>query len=211
MFLTIMPVLLFLLAVSIDSLTAGFAYGTSKVRIKPLAGIFLVFIPSATITCMSKIGSLLFSLFPAHLFHALSFLLLFFLGCEKLLESLIRHLAGKYPSIVGNWACKIKQLNIIFTIYFSPEDANKQDIQILSAKEAFFLSLALSLDSTLASMAFSCQVPSLLLFFLLAVLFHFLLFLSGFLLGILVSRKFSIDLSWISGLFLLLLALCTLA
>lgn len=211
MFLTIMPVLLFLLAVSIDSLTAGFAYGTSRVRIKPLAGIFLVLIPSATITLMSKLGSLLFALVPAHLFSVLSFLLLFFLGCEKLLESLVRHLAKKYPSIVGNWACKIKQVNIIFTIYFSPEDANKQDVQVLSAKEAFFLSLALSLDSTLASMAFSCQVSSLPLFFLLAVLFHFLLFSSGFLLGTLISRKFSIDLSWISGLFLLLLALCTLA
>lgn len=210
MFLSLMPVLLFMLAVCIDSLTAGFSYGTSRVHIKPLAGLFLVFIPSITITVMTQAGTLLFSLFPAHLFKLLSFLLLFILGCEKLLESLVRHLAGKYPSIVGNWACKIKQVNIIFTIYFSPEDANRQDIQVLSAKEAIFLSLALSLDSTLASMAFSCQVPSLLLFFLLAVLFHFLLFSSGFLAGLLVSKKFSIDLSWLSGLFLLLLALCTL-
>ncbi len=80
----------------------------------------------------------------------------------------------------------------------------------MSAKEAFFLSLALSLDSILASMAFSCQVSSLFFFFVLAALFHFLLFLSGYMLGLLVVRKFSIDLSWLSGLFLLLLALCTL-
>lgn len=210
MFLSIMPVLLFMLAVSVDSLTAGFSYGTSKVHIKPLAALFLVFIPAAAITLMTKLGSFVFSFFPAHIFSVLSFLLLFFLACEKLLESLIRHLAGKYPNIVGNWAYKIKQVNIIFTIYFSPEDANKQDVQVLSAKEAFFLSLALSLDSVLASMAFSVQAPSLLLFFLLAALFHFLLFLSGFLLGLLVSKKFSIDLSWLSGLFLLLLAFCTL-
>lgn len=207
---TITPILIFMLAVSIDSLSAGFAYGTSKVRIKPLAGLFLVFIPSITITLMTRIGSFIFSLFPALLFSTLSFLLLFFLGCEKLIESLIRHLAARYPNIIGNWACQIKELNIIFTIYFSPEDANKQDTQVLSPKEAFFLSLALSLDSILASMAFSCQVPSLITFFLLAALFHFLLFLAGFLLGFLVSKKFSIDLSWLSGLFLLLLALYTL-
>lgn len=209
MFFTMMPVLLFMLAVSVDSLSAGFSYGTSKVRIQPLAAVFLVFIPSASITLMAHIGSFLFSFLPAHLFSVLSFLLLFFLACEKLIESLIRHLAGKYPDIVGNWAYKIKQLNIIFTIYFSPEDANKQDVQVLSAKEAFFLSLALSLDSIFTSMAFSCQI-SLLVFFLLAALFHFLLFSGGFLLGLLVSKKFSIDLSWLSGLFLLLLALCTL-
>lgn len=210
MFFSIMPVLLFMFAVSIDSLTAGFSYGTSKVRIQPLSAVFLVFIPAVSITLMTRIGSLLFSFIPAHIFSVLSFLLLFFLACEKLIESLIRHLAGKYPNNVGNWAYKIKQVNIIFTIYFSPEDANKQDVQVLSAKEALFLSLALSLDSILASMAFSCQVSSLLFFFLLAVFFHFLLFLAGYMLGLLVSRKFSIDLSWLSGLFLLLLALCTL-
>ena len=206
----IIPLLLFMLAVSIDSLSAGFAYGTSRVQIKPLSGILLVFIPSVTITLMTKIGAYIFSLFPTWLFSTLSFLLLFILGCEKLIESLIRHLAARHPDIIGNWACKIKQLNIIFTIYFSPEDANKQDTQVLSAKEAFFLSLALSLDSILASMAFSYQVPSLIICFLLAVIFHFLLFLSGFVLGTLISKKFSIDLSWLSGLFLLLLALYTL-
>ena len=210
MFFSMMPVLLFMFAVSIDSLTAGFSYGTSRVHIKPLAALFLVFIPTAAITLMTRIGSLLFSFIPAPVFSILSFVLLFILGCEKLLESLIRHLAGKYPNNVGNWAYKIKQVNIIFTIYFSPEDANKQDVQVLSAKEAFFLSLALSLDSILASMAFSCQVSSLFFFFVLAALFHFLLFLSGYMLGLLVVRKFSIDLSWLSGLFLLLLALCTL-
>lgn len=206
----ITPILIFMLAVSVDSLSAGFAYGTSRVKIKPLAGVFLVFIPSITITLMTQIGSLIFSRVPSWLFSTLSFTLLFFLGCEKLVESLIRHFADKYSNKIRNWACKIKQLNIIFTIYFSPEDANKQDTQVLSAKEALFLSLALSLDSIFASMAFSCQVPSLVIFFLLAVVFHFLLFLSGFLTGTLISEKFSIDLSWLSGLFLLLLALYTL-
>ncbi len=206
----IMPLILFMLAVSVDSISAGFAYGTSKVHIRPLAALFLVFIPSVSITVMTQIGSLLFSFIPGRFFTVLSFLLLFLLGCEKLVESLIRYLAGKYPDIVGNWAYKIKELNIIFTIYFSPEDANRQDLHVLSGREAFFLSLALSLDSILASMAFSCQVPSLPVFFLLAVVFHFMLFLAGYLLGLFVSGKFSFDLSWLSGLFLLLLALCTL-
>ncbi len=210
MLIAIMPVLLFMFAVSIDSLSAGFTYGTGRVHIKPAAMLLLVFIPSVCITLMTKAGSLIFSLIPPTLFSTLSFLILFILGCIKLLESLIRHLSGKYSDTVGNWACKIKQVNIIFTIYFSPEDANKQDTQVLSAKEAFFLSLALSLDSILASMAFSCQVSSMLLFFILAVLFHFLLFMAGFLSGMLISKKLSMDLSWLSGLFLLLLAVLTL-
>ena len=211
MLLQIMPVLLFMLAVSVDSLTAGLSYGASRVHIKLVSAVFLVLIPSVCITLMTQAGSLLFSLFPASVLSLLSFLLLFFLGCEKLLESLIRHLAKAYPDIVGNWTCKIRQLNIIFTIYFSPEEANKQEVQILSGKEAFFLSLALSLDSMFASMAFSCQVNSLLLLFLSAAFFHFLLFSIGYLSGLFLSKKCSFDLSWLSGLFLLLLSFGTLA
>ena len=210
MFSTILPVLFFMLAVSIDSLSAGFSYGTSKVRIQPLAAAILVLIPSVCITFMTRIGSFLSSFLPASVFNVFSFLVLFFLAFEKLLESFIRHLANKYPNSAGNWAYKIKQLNIIFTIYFSPEDANKEDVQVLSGKEAFFLSLALSLDSIFTSMVFSCQMQSLPLFFLLAVFFHFLFFYTGFLSGLFVSKKLSIDLSWLSGLFLLLLALHTL-
>ncbi|MCI9372438.1 MAG: hypothetical protein HFI52_03445 [Lachnospiraceae bacterium] len=211
MLLQIMPVLLFMLAVSVDSLTAGLSYGASRVHIKLVSAVFLVLIPSVCITLMTQAGSLLFSLFPASVLSLLSFLLLFFLGCEKLLESLIRHLAKAYPDIVGNWTCKIRQLNIIFTIYFSPEEANKQEVQILSGKEAFFLSLALSLDSMFAGMAFSCQVNSLLFLFLSAAFFHFLLFSIGYLSGLFLSKKCSFDLSWLSGLFLLLLSFGTLA
>ena len=84
-------------------------------------------------------------------------------------------------------------------------------MQILSGKEAFFLSLALSLDSMFASMAFSCQVNSLLFLFLSAAFFHFLLFSIGYLSGLFLSKKCSFDLSWLSGLFLLLLSFGTLA
>lgn len=211
MFLKILPALIFLLAVSVDSLSAGFSYGAAGVKIKPLSALFLVFIPSTAITLMTMAGSFLFSLFPAWLFSAASFFILFILGCEKLMESLFRHLAARRPNIISNWVCRIKQLNIVFTIYFSPQDANKEDLSVLSAKEAFFLSLALSLDSIFASMAFSYQGVSPLIFFLTAALIHFLLFFAGLLIGSLLSRKFSIDLTWLSGLFLLLLALHSLA
>lgn len=206
-----MPAVLYqLLLTELRVQFGGGGGGVQLYLIKPLSAVFLVFIPSVSITLMTQIGTLFFSLFPAHVFSILSFLLLFFLGFEKLLEYLIRRLSEAYPDIIGNWTCKIKQLNIIFTIYFSPEEANRQEVQVLSGKEALFLSLALSLDSVLASMAFSCQVTSLPFLFLSAVFFHFLLFLLGYLSGLLLSKKFSLDLSWLSGLFLLLLALGTL-
>ena len=184
--------LIFLVAVSIDSLTAGLTYGTQRVQIKFPAYLILTCVPAVFITTANRIGSSLSLLIPASALPVLSFTLLFILGCSKLSESMIRLLARKHPSLTRNWGCKIKQINIIFTVYLSPE--------------ALLLSLALSLDSVLVGMAFNTgPVPAAALFILSAI-FNLTLFAAGYGLGHLVSSVLHIDLSWLSGLFLLLLA-----
>lgn len=203
--------ILFLLAVSLDSMTAGFSYGTQKVHIKASSFLLLTCIPAVLITAANRLSHLLFLFLPQEALPFLSFFLLFLIGCSKLMESLIRHLAQKYPSLTRNWGYRIKQLNIIFTIYLSPEDANKEDLQILSAKEALLLSLALSLDSILVGMAFTTGPISWPFFLLLAMFFNLLLFSTGYFLGRLLCKVLHMDLSWLSGLFLLLLALHALA
>lgn len=204
---TIPALLLFLTAVSVDSLTAGLTYGTQRVKIRYSAYLVLIFVPALFITLANRIGSCIYFLLPETVLPVLSFTLLFLLSLSKLTESLLRFLARRYPSLTRNWGVKIKQINIIFTVYLSPEDANRDDLQILSVREALLLSLALSLDSILAGMAFTTgPLPWLALFFL-AALFNFLLFTAGYAFGHLVSTVLHIDLSWLSGLFLLLLAL----
>ena len=211
MFQLFPALLFFLLAVTLDSLTAGLTYGTRKVRIQPLSYLILICIPALFITAANQLGTLLACLLPPQVLPWISFLLLFLLGISKIIESLIRRLAAKHPSLTRNWGCKIKQINIIFTIYLSPEDANIEDLQILSAKEALLLSLALSLDSILVGMAFTTDAVSWVFLFLLAVLFNLLFFLIGYLAGHVLCHLFHVDLSWLSGLLLLLLALQALA
>ena len=211
MFQLFPALLFFLLAVTLDSLTAGLTYGTRKVRIQPLSYLILICIPALFITAANQLGTLLACLLPPQVLPWISFLLLFLLGISKIMESLIRRLAVKHPSLTRNWGCKIKQINIIFTIYLSPEDANIEDLQILSAKEALLLSLALSLDSILVGMAFTTEEVSWILLFLLAILFNLLFFLVGYLVGHVLCHLFHVDLSWLSGLLLLLLALQALA
>ena len=211
MFQLFPALLFFLLAVTLDSLTAGLTYGTRKVRIQPLSYLILICIPALFITAANQLGTLLACLLPPQVLPWISFLLLFLLGISKIIESLIRRLAAKHPSLTRNWGCKIKQINIIFTIYLSPEYANGEDLQILSAKEALLLSLALSLDSILVGMAFTTEAVSWVFLFLLAVLFNLLFFLIGYLAGHVLCHLFHVDLSWLSGLLLLLLALQALA
>lgn len=202
--------LLFLLAVSLDSLTAGFSYGTGRVHIKALSFLILACVPALFITAAGRIGEIVGSLLPSGILPILSFFMLAAIGIAKLFESLVRIIAKSTPALIGNWGCQIKQINIIFTVYFSPEEANRTDVQVLSAREALLLSLALSLDSVLVGMAFPAADISQTALFLSASLFNLLLFIVGCLSGRLLSRALRIDLSWLSGLCLLLLAFRTL-
>lgn len=208
---TLSSLTLFLTAVSLDSLTAGFSYGTNNVHVKLPAFLPLALVPALFITAAQGLGSLVGSLLPDGVLPFLSFLLLFLIGIAKLFESLIRLLAKKRPSLMGNWGCKIKQLNIVFTVYLSPEEANRTELQVLSVREALLLSLALSLDSILVGMAFCFTAFPLSLLFLSAALCNLLLFSGGYSLGRLLSRLLRFDLSWLSGLCLLLLAFRALA
>ena len=199
--------ILFLTAVSIDSLTAGLTYCTQRVHIKLPAYLILICVPAAFIAAANRVGSYIFLFLPKSILPILSCVLLTLIGFSKLSESLIRLLARRHPSLTRNWGCRIKQIHIVFTVYLSPEDANREDLQILSPKEALLLSLALSLDSVLVGMAFTTgSMPVATLFFL-AVLFNLLLFSVGYGFGHLISSVLHVDLSWLSGLFLLLLAL----
>ena len=199
--------ILFLTAVSIDSLTAGLTYGTQRVCIKLPAYLILVCVPAAFIAAANRVGFYIFLFLPKTILPILSCVLLALIGFSKLSESLIRLLARRHPSLTRNWGCKIKQIHIVFTVYLSPEDANREDVQILSPKEALLLSLALSLDSVLVGMAYTTGPIPLAALFLLAALFNLLLFSVGYGFGHLISSALHVDLSWLSGLFLLLLAL----
>lgn len=198
---------LFLTAVSIDSLTAGLTYGTGRVRIGLPAYLILICIPSAFIAVSNRVGSYIFLILPESALPILSFLLLALIGLSKLSESFIRFIARRHPSLTRNWGCRIKQIHIIFTVYLSPEDANRDDLQILSPREALVLALALSLDSVLAGLAFNIGPIHPLILFAAAALFSLLLFLAGYGAGYLLRTALHIDLSWLSGLCLILLAL----
>lgn len=199
--------LLFLIAVSVDSLTAGLTYGTGRVHVTFPSYLILVCVPAVFITVSNRIGSYIFLFLPESVLPVLSCALLTLIGLSKLSESLIKHLAHRHPSLTRNWGCKIKQIHIIFTVYLSPEDANRDDLQVLSPKEALLLSLALSLDSVLVGMAFTTgPIPPAALF-LSAALFNLLFFAAGYGFGHLASAAFRIDLSWLSGLLLILLAI----
>lgn len=200
-------IILFTLALSIDSFAASFAYGASNIKI-PLMSIFTISGICSSILCISLLaGGSLLQLIPPAFSHNISFLLLFSIGLIKFFDSQVRRFINKGNFNRHEIHFHFLSLSFIITIYGNPEKANVDHGQELSPKEAISLAIALSLDSAAAGLGAlsisSYPLPS----FLCSFLFGILAVLFGSFLGNTLVKKTHSDFTWIGGLLLICLAI----
>lgn len=175
---------------SIDTFTAGLSYTAQKVRVPLLSILIISCVSGFTFTLSLFAGQILIRLLPLSLMKVLSFLLLLSLALYKLYDALPERL--RHP--------------LRFTTAHISEAVNREDIPVLSPKEAFFLSLLLSADSISAGL--STAPPPLPVFslFFLTSLIHLCALFTGMLCGRLLLQHLSCNLSLLGALLLLILA-----
>lgn len=170
-------------AVSIDAFVACFAYGMRRIKIPLVSALLLTGISVLFLSVSLLAGSLLSSFVPAGLTTQISFLILFLLGILKLFER-------PDDSKASN------------------ADANND--HLLSLAEAFYLGIALSLDSLAAGLGVGMLPVFGPAYFLTSIVLAFLTGLlsigAGILLGKTVSSRLNGNFSRISGLILIALA-----
>lgn len=198
--------LLLVLSVSIDSLLASIAYGTSKIKI-PLTSAFIVDIISASMLGLSLIvGGFLQNYISANVGRVMSFLILFILGVYRLFESLLKSYIKNKSNDLSPLTFKLFDFNIVLQVYADETKADFDKSKILTSKEALYLALALSLDSLAVGFGSSLISINYVQVFIVAILIGII----AILLGSFIGRKFventNINLSWLSGAMLIILA-----
>jgi len=170
-------------AISVDAFMASFAYGCRRIKI-PVSSVIILNAISVLFLSVSLLaGSILSYLIPAGLTTQISFLILFVLGLVKLFES---------PSDAQT------------------ENGDRNHDNLLSASEAFYLGLALSLDSLAAGIGAGitpAKRPSYILLTVgVALLTGILAIFSGCFLGKTLSARLNGNFCRLSGLILIALA-----
>lgn len=198
--------LLLVLSVSIDSLLASIAYGASKIKI-PLTSAFIVDIISASMLGLSLIvGGFLQNYISANVGRVMSFLILFILGVYRLFESLLKSYIKNKSNDLSPLTFKLFDFNIVLQVYADETKADFDKSKILTSKEALYLALALSLDSLAVGFGSSLISINYVQVFIVAILIGII----AILLGSFIGRKFventNINLSWLSGAMLIILA-----
>lgn len=198
--------LILVLSLCIDTFVTSIVYSSNKIKIPVVSGLIIDTICSLFLAISLFFGYLIKDFIPINIASTISFLLLLILGVYRLFEAFFKNLIKKYYDKGSPLTFKIFEFKFILQIYADEIKADLDESKILSPKEAFFLAVALSLDSL--TVGFGCSLGS--VNFLATVLLSFLvgallLVLGGYV-GKKISKNYNLNLSWLSGVLLIILA-----
>ncbi len=199
--------LLMLMALSIDAFAASFAYGVSSIKIPWPSVFILAGVSSLVLALSASLGLLIKGLIPESCIKLLCFTLLLILGVIKLFDSFIKSIIRRKNGVDGHLSFQLLNLHFVLRVYADPDIADADQSKVLTAKEAVSLSLALSLDSLAVGFGASMATFNVLLAIPVSFLFGLLAVTLGSALGSKFQKSLNSDMSWISGLMLIILAI----
>lgn len=194
------------LALSMDAFFASFSYGSNRIRI-PLCSVLIVNAVSATLLGASLlVGSLVRQYMPGWLTPMLCFGILFVLGLVKLLDSMTKTFIRKHQSFRGNVKFSFFNFRFVLTLYADPESADVDHSKIISPMEAATLAVALSLDGMAVGFGAAMGEVNGWALVAMALMTDALAVILGSRFGNRVAQKLPFNISWLSGLLLIVMA-----
>ncbi len=189
-------------ALSLDTLFACVAYGVKKIRIPFLSAAVIAAVGTGFLVMSVLLRELTGRIFPEQLIRYIGFAVLIVMGMINLFQSLLKSLLRRDKTIRFN----VSEYSFVLKICLDETEADIDDSKQLSPREACLLALTLSADSLLTG--FSIQVAP--FSFAMLGLFSFVMGLFAVLIGTAAGRRVSenscCNLSWLSGLLLIVIA-----
>lgn len=202
----LLEVLLIVTALTLDAFVSAFAYGANKIKI-PFSSVLVINLICTSILGFSLLlGNFIGHLLPADFTSAICFVLLMVLGLTKIFDSAVKNFIRKHSSFHKKIRFSAFSLRFILSVYADPQNADSDSSRCLSAAEAAYLAVALSFDSL--AVGFGAGVTNSISWLVVvgSLLFDMCSIVLGCKLGNKLAEKSELDLAWLSGIILIVLA-----
>jgi len=210
LFVIIAEAALLSFACSLDTFAAAFAYGSKNIKI-PFISAFLINIVCSFSLGLALLGGVFIRPFlPEFLTAIIAFSILFIIGLIKLLDSATKSIIKKIGELETELKFSLFNFNFILGIYAEPEKADLDKSKIISSGEAVLLALALSLDGIAAGIAASLGNINWVMVLIFSLILNIVAIIGGEKIGSKIREKLPFNLSWISGIVLIALAVLNL-
>lgn len=206
MFSLVLEQFLLIGSISLDTLLVSILYSYQKIKIPIKSIITINLICTLSLLVSFVFGGIIKVYIEKSMINLISFSILFTIGIVKLFDSFIKNMINKCISINKTKKFKLFNLNFIIQIYGDSTKADNDLSKNLSIKEAIALAISLSLDSLSVGIGFS--LTNINYFFIIVLVFisGIILFYIGNFIGKCLPNKWDFDISWVSGIMLMILA-----
>lgn len=202
-----MTSLLLALTCSLDAFVASIAYGTNKIKIPFTSVMIINLVCSAFLALSLFFSSIVKRILPENVSTIISFVGLMILGIFYLFQSIVKSYLANSSNIDKKIKLKLFDLRFIIDIYIDETKADLDNSKYLSSKEALYLALALALDSLAVGFAGGLGEVNYKQVVIFSLLIGMIAVFSGLFIGRKLAEKSKVDLSWLSGAILLVLAI----
>ncbi|HZK57671.1 MAG TPA: sporulation membrane protein YtaF [Clostridia bacterium] len=197
--------LLLVFTLSLDAFVASVAYGTNEIKIPFISTVIVNITCSSLLAFSLFLGSMVKKIVPESITLLASFLILMLLGIFYLFQSIIKNRIAKTPT--SNGGVKLKISDLIISIYVDETNADFNKSKDLGPKESLYLAIALSLDSLAIGFSSSLAGINYIQVIFLSLLYGIVAVQLGLLIGRKLVEKSNINISWLSGAILMVLAI----
>ena len=201
-----LDIILLVSALSMDAFVASFAYGTSKIKIPFKSAMIIDIICTFVLGIALFAGGIVSKFIPSIFTVSICFAMLFMLGLAKLFDGTLKALIRPGGSLSRNYEFKLSDFKFFLDVYIDNTAADVDHSLTLSPKESFSLALALSLDGLAAGFGTGLVAANFTQIILFSLIVNIVVILLGCFIGNKIAQKTTINLSWLSGLTLIILA-----
>lgn len=196
-----------LTALAIDSFVCSFAYGANKIKIPFKSMMTINIICTILLAIGVFFGTIIGNYIPEAVTMWISFFILFLLGVSKLFDSAIKNFTRKLKGTHKEFKFSMSGLGFVLNVFSNPEEADVDNSKVLSPKEAIPLAIALGVDGLSVGLGIGLAVTNIMLLLGLSLVSDLIAISLGCYLGNKVAQRSTMDLSWLSGVILILIAI----
>lgn len=199
-------VLLLVMALSIDAFVASIAYGADEIKIPYASAFALSCVSSLILLLAMACGTFISRWLPIESTRILCFAVLLLLGLSRFCEGMIKDFLNRHANHVEGLTFKFWDYHFILDVYMDSTKADQDQSKVLSIKEALSLGIVLSIDGIAAGFGSGLvQMP-----YIQTLIISMIVSMGAILIGCSVGRKIAklknIQISWLSGVVLIVLA-----
>ncbi len=195
---------LLVIAICIDAFTTSITYGIGGIKIPTISALIISFMGTVFLTVSLFFAKVISGYISPQLCITLSVSLLILIGVTNLFQNTIKAYLRKNKK--KNVRFSLFNISFVIDIFLDETKADIDNSKTLSAMEALMLGFALSVDSLATGFCAGLSVVSIPEAIALCFLIGFLAVSLGCFIGEKVSKRTKVDLSWLSGVTLIILA-----